>query len=397
MPALLVAAVLGAAACRGDGPKAGGPAPAAPGPAAPREVRTEPATESSLPRVIVATGTLAADEQIVLGPKVAGRVLDIGVDLGSVVARGQVVARLDPTDWQLQVAQAEAALQQGRARLGLPPDSPEDRVDAEQTPIVRQARAVLEDARLNRERMTRLWQQDLVARAQLDTAIAALQVAESRYEDAIEEVRTRQAVLAQRRSELALARQNLADTVLRSPLDGAVRERHVAAGQYLAVGAPVVTLVRMHPLRLRVAVPEREAAGIRIGQVVRVSVEGDAAVHPGRVARLSPAIQEQSRTLLIEAEVPNERGTLRPGAFGKAEITTGADSRVVTVPASAIVTFAGLDKVLAVRDGRTEERRVRTGRQLGARMEILEGLAAGEVIVAQPGNLTGGQPVVPAR
>jgi RND family efflux transporter MFP subunit len=152
-------------------------------------------------------------------------------------------------------------------------------------------------------------------------------------------------------------------------------------------------MVRVHPLRLVLAVPERAAAGVGQGQAVRVTVEGDPAIHPGRVVRLSPSFQEQSRTLTIEAEVPNERGALRPGAFARAEIVTVAAERAVFVPASSVVTFAGIEKVITVRDGKAVEHRVTTGRRDGDRVEITEGLDGGEPVVLEPGNLIGGQPV----
>lgn len=359
----------------------------------PREVRVVPAAEARVPRTVAVTGALAAEDQIILSLKVTGRLNELTVDLGSPVRRGQVVARLDPTDYRLRLEQAEAALHQARARLGLPQQGTDDRVEAEQTALLRQARALLDEARLNRERMTRLADQQLVARAQLDTAVSAEQVAEGRYQDSLEEVRNRQAILAQRRSELELARQSLADTVLTAPIEGMIRERRAAVGEYLAAGAPVATLVRIHPLRLILAVPERSAAGIRVGQEVRVGVEGDPATYRGRVARLSPSIQEQSRTLTVEAEVPNEQGRLRPGAFAKAEIVVAADQTAVFVPVSAIVVFAGIEKVLTVREGRSLEVRVQTGRREGDRVEIVTGLNAGDPVVAEPGNLVGGQPV----
>ena len=159
-------------------------------------------------------------------------------------------------------------------------------------------------------------------------------------------------------------------------------------------GAPVATLVKIHPLRLQLAVPERAAAGVRAGQEVRVSVDGDPSVHRGRVVRLSPSIQEQNRTLTIEAEVPNPTGVIRPGSFARAEIVIAADQPAVFVPASAIVVFAGIEKVLTVREGKTQERRVVTGRREKDRVEITEGLRAGEPVVVEPGNLAGGQPVV---
>ncbi len=256
---------------------------------------------------------------------------------------------------------------------------------------------MLEEARLNRDRSARLLEQQLIARAQLDTAVAALLVAEGRYQAAVEEVRNRQALLEERRSDLGLARQQLADTVLQAPIDGAVQERRASVGEYLAAGAPVATVVRVHPLRLRVAVPERELPGIRVGQPVRVRVEGDPAEHAGRVARLSPVIQEQSRTLMVEAEVANPEGRLRPGAFARAEIVMEAGRSAVLVPASAIVTFAGVEKVIGVEGGRAVEKPVRTGRRVGDRVEVLEGLVAGAPVVVEPGNLAGGQPVTVAR
>jgi RND family efflux transporter MFP subunit len=392
-PILVLALASALAGCRGetvasaDQPKSKSQSPP------PREVKMTPVVERSLARTVTVNGTLAADEQVVLGTKVAGRLSEVTVDLGSRVKRGQVIGRLDQSDFKLRVDQAEAALQQARARLGLSPTGTDEKVDPEQTAIVRQAQAVLEEARLTRERSIKLMQQDLIARAQLDTAEANLKVAEGRYQDAVEEVRNRQGIIAQRRSELDLARQQLADTVITSPIDGAVSLKQASVGEYLGAGAPVATLVRVHPLRLRVAVPEREGRGVRGGQPVRLTVEGDTTTYNGRVVRLSPIVQEQNRTLMVEAEVPNERATLRPGSFARVEIVTDAGQPVVTVPAASIITFAGVEKVLVVRQGKTAEVRVTTGRRLGDEVEIIEGVKRGDAVVAAPGNLTGGQTV----
>ena len=363
----------------------------------PKTVRVVPAEKGTLPRVVVVTGTLAAEEQVVLGFKLAGRLSAIPVDLGSRVSNGQVLAQLVSTDAELRVTQAEAALQQARARLGLDPQDTGTQVDPEVTSLVRQARAVLDEARASRARFEALHQQQLVSRAELDAAIAVFQVADGRYQDALDEVRTRQAILAQRASEVELARQTLQDSTLFSPFDGAVRERQATPGEYVAAGQPIVTVVRVHPLRLRLAVPERDAAGVREGQEVRLTVDGDATVHTGRVARLSPAIDERSRTLMLEAEVPNRGGALRPGSFATAEIVTAADEPTVFVPAAAIVTFAGIEKVIVVEDGKTVEKRVKTGQRDHDRVEIAEGIVPGEMVVAEPGNLTGGQMVTPVE
>src|SRR5881397_889204 len=207
----------------------------------PREVRVAPVAERTVARTVSATGTLTADEQVVLGTKVAGRLAEVPVDLGTRVRRGQVVGKLDQSDFKHRVDQADAALQQARVRLGLAPTGSDERVDPEKAAIVRQARAMLDDARLTRDRSVKLMEMELIARAQLDSVEASLQVAEARYQDALEEVRNRQAVIAQRRSELDLARQQLADTVILSPLDGVVSLKQASVGEYLPAGAPVGT------------------------------------------------------------------------------------------------------------------------------------------------------------
>ena len=358
-----------------------------------REVQVVPATEDRLVRSITVTGTLAAEEQVTLSMKVTGRLKDLYVDLGSRVTRGQVLARLMPTDFDLRESQSEAALQQARARLGLPVQGDDDRIDPEKTSIVRSAQAQLTEARLTRERTATFVAQGISSKAALDSAEASMQVAESRYQDALEEVRNRQAVLQQRRTELELARQAVRDSSLTSPLDGIVRERHVTEGQYLAAGSPAVTIVRVHPLRLRVAVPERDAQAVRVDQEVQVTVEGDTTSYPGRVARLSPAIDEASRTLMIEAEVPNPGGLLRPGSFANASIVSAQSDLAVIVPTSALVTFAGVDKILSVKDGKVIEKRVTVGRRNAERIEIVNGLAAGDSVIVKPGNMVEGTPV----
>ncbi|MBL8188171.1 MAG: efflux RND transporter periplasmic adaptor subunit [Acidobacteria bacterium] len=343
-------------------------------------------------RTVSSPGTLAADEQATLSFKVAGRLSELKVDLGSRVSRGQIVGQLETNDFKVRLQQADAALQQARVRLGLPALGDDDRVETENTALVRQARAVLDEARLNLDRTRQLVQQGIQAKAELDRVESAFKVADSRYQDAVEEVRNRQAVLLQRRSELAIAKQQLAETSLYAPFEGAIRERRASIGEFLAAGAPVLTIVRLHPLRLRVELPERDARGIRQGQPVRVTVEGEEGEYSGRVARLSPAFQEQSRTLIIEAEVDNQNGRLRPGSFVKVEIETVSTDDVVMVPSLAIVTFAGIQKVFTVKDGKAVEKNVIVGRRANDWV-VVEGVDASTPVVIAPGTLAPGQPV----
>lgn len=357
-----------------------------------RKVKTVAVAETPFGETVTANGTLAAYDQTTVSVKVPGRVRTISVDLGSVVVRGQVLAHVDSEDYRLRVQQAEASLAQARARLGLAPEGTDDRVDPEQTATVRQARAVLDEARHNRDRASRLVEQGVIAKAEFDTATAAFKVAEGRYQDAYEEIRNRQGMLAQRRSELALARQQLKDTAVLAPLDGIVQEKLTSVGEFLAAGAPVVNIVRMDPLRLRAEIPERESHTIRTGQDVRVTVEGDSIVYLGKIMRLSPVIAEQNRMLVVEADVRNN-GKLRPGSFAHAEIVTNDAKMAVTVPNNAIVTFAGIEKVIIVQNGKALEKPITTGRRSPEFTEIVAGISVGEKVIVDPGNLQSGQPV----
>lgn len=360
--------------------------------AAARQVKTVVVAETPFGETVRANGTLAAFEQTTVSVKVPGRLRAISVDLGSVVSRGQVIAQLEPEDYKLRVQQSEAALAQARARLGLTPDGIDDNVDPEKTATVRQARAVLDEARFNRDRAASLVQQGIIAKADFDSANALFKVAEGRYQDAYEEIRNRQAVLSQRRSELALARQQLKDTAVYAPLTGIVQEKVANVGEYLAAGAPVVSVVKMDPLRLRAEIPERESRNVQNGQSVRVTVEGDPNVYIGLIRRLSPVIAEQNRMLVVEADVRND-GRLRPGSFAAAEIVTNESKMAITVPNNAIVTFAGIEKVIVVQNGKALEKPITTGRRNGEWTEIVAGINLGEKVVIDPGNLQSGQAV----
>ncbi|HEY0174129.1 MAG TPA: efflux RND transporter periplasmic adaptor subunit [Pyrinomonadaceae bacterium] len=389
------ALLFASAACKSEYPASGqqkGPGEGRGGGGEPRQVKVGRVEELPVGASVNVTGTLAAQDEATLSVKVPGRLSSIAVDLGSVVRRGQVVAQVEQQDYRLRVQQAEAALQQARARLGLAPQGDSDGFDPESTGTVRQARAVLEEARQNRQRVTQLVESGVVARAEYEAADAAFKVAQARYQDAVEEIRNRQALLSQRRTELSLARQALADTVVVAPFDGLVQERVASVGEYLGAAAPVVTVVRVNPLRFRGEVPERDAATVRAGQQVRVTVEGDGGLYVGRIVRLSPTINQQNRVLVVEAEIANSGG-LRPGGFARAEIVTNSGDMAVTVPANAVVTFAGIEKVVTVENGKAKEKPITTGRRADTWTEVLSGVGVGEAVVLDPGNLQSGQPV----
>jgi RND family efflux transporter MFP subunit len=387
LPALLVVS----AGCDRKTPAQPEKGSAAAGAGAVKDVQLSPVRREEIERTVSISGTLAADEQVTVSAEVAGRLASIAVDMASPVQKGQVVAHIENSDYRLRVEQAAAAVAQARAELGLPADGKSDEVDVESTALVRQARATYDEAQAAAARMRKLTEEGLSTGMELEAAEAAAVRAETGLQTAREQVQIRRATIRQRRSEQRLAEQQLADATIRSPIDGVVQLRHVTTGAYLAAGAAVVDIVRIDPLRLRVALPEREATGIQQGQTVRVTVDGDKSTYTGTVARLAPAIDPRSRSLLVEADIKNP-GNLRPGSFAHARIVTGK-TPALTVPASAIVQFAGLQKVVTIENGKAVEKRVTLGKTRDERAEVVSGLTLGESVVTRPGSLQHGQRV----
>jgi len=358
-----------------------------------RSVSVARAEIRAITRTISATGSLAAQEESTLSAKVPGRLERLEVDIGSVVRQGDLVAQIEPRDYELGLQEAAAALAQARTALGLPLAGDNDQIELDRVTAVRQAEAVLEEASKNRERVNHLSASGIASQSEVDTVEAAYTVAAMRRELALEEARGRMATVAQRRAEFDLARKRLADASVRAPFDGAVQARPATIGEYVAVGAPIVRLVKTDPLRLRLEVPERECILVRTGQVVRLLVEGDTNLYTGLITRLSPALDEQTRTLRVEGDVPRQ-GSLRPGLFARARIIVTEAEQALTVPGDAILTFAGLEKVITVEEGRAVEKTVSTGRRGPDWVEVVSGLRAGEIVVLSPGSLRTGQRVV---
>ena len=358
---------------------ASAPAQAAPGAAAtPRAVRVTSVVEETWERSVAATGELAPMEQVVVATKVPGRLATLKVDLGQRVRRGEVLATLESRDYEFRQAQAAATLAGARAVLGLADEQGVGEYVTDESAAVKLALAELEQARLERERAQTLARDGVDSQARLDSAEASFRAGESRVQEARELVESRRALVMQREAELEIARAQLAETTLEAPFDGAIVARHSATGAYLAIGDGVLELVRLDPLRLALSVPERDAGALQVGQTVRAEIEGVEREFEGQLVRLSPVLSERSRALRVEAEFANPDGSLRPGSFARARIVIDPMARTLTVPAAALIEFAGIDKAFLVKDGRAE---------------VLEGLQAGDAVVLGPGNLTTGTAV----
>jgi len=352
------------------------------------EVDVLPVAERTFDRQIEIVGTLAADEEVIVSTEVEGQVIEMRVDMGSVVRRGDILARLESRDFELRLAEAEAALQQVRARLGLTPDR--DRIDPEETAIVRQARAAYDDARVRFQRIRQLHGRGVVSQQELDQADAALRIAEARYESALEEVRSLLAQLEQLRARVAAARRDLEKTVIRAPISGAVAARHASLGELLRRNDRVVTLVKLDPLRLRADVPERYAKAIVPGRRLTFVVDAvPGKEFQGTIVRISPSARSETRSLTLEAEVRNPGGELRPGYFARAQVVVEPGAKAILIPSRAIIPSVGLTKVFVLDGDRARERPIKTGARVNADVEVLEGLRPGERVIISNLNRLG--------
>jgi RND family efflux transporter MFP subunit len=356
----------------------------------PLPVATAPIVERRVDRYAEVVGTLKADQQVVVSSELKGTIAELPVDLGSTVRQGQVLARLSSREFQLRVDQAEAALQQARARLGLRGDSKQ--LSPEQNSEVRQAKAALDEARLRYDRAATLIKNGDIPQERYDQAEIGFRSAEARYQAAQDNFYNQIAVIEQRVAELQLAQKELNDATIRCPLDGTVSVRHVTRGEYIKAETPIVTIVKSNPLRLQAVVPEVAVSSIRVNIPVTLSIDA----YPGRtfkgsISRVSPSLDEKARTLTVEATVDNADGALKPGLFAKVQVLVNRQSPAVMVPAESLLTFAGLTKLFVVENDHVVERVVKTGLKDGDYIEILEGARVGErVAVENLGRLSNG-------
>lgn len=348
----------------------------------PRSIPVVTAQLRQWPKVARIQGSLFGDENAVVGTKVSGSVRMIGAEVGDSVKQGQVLAELDLEDFELNVRHDEAQVAQAAAALGMKPGDSIENLNRNNVPLVRQEQAVLNEARSKLERAKLLYSRRAVSIEELQQIEAVLNVAEARFQSALTSVEEKIATYHLNRAKLAISRQAQADAVIRAPFDAKIQQRHVAPGVYVDVGDPVFTLVRTSPLRFRAGVPERDAAGVEIGKTVRFRVEGISELVEAKISRVSPAVDVASRTLMIEADIKNEDGKLRPGLFAEGVVILDPDSKVVAVPQQSITHFAGLEKVWIVVDGMAAERPVKTGRRDDGWVEIVEGIDPGSVVIA---------------
>jgi multidrug efflux pump subunit AcrA (membrane-fusion protein) len=355
-------------------------------------VTSAAAIRRDLPRFIEATGSLGADEQTDVAPNVGGRVSAVGVDLGSYVQKGAVIVRLDPADARLrltqleaQAQQAQSAVRQAEARIGVRPGQA---FDPARVAEVRATKAALDLAETQMRRFDRLIESGDVSRSAYDQQKAQRDQLQQQYEVALQAARQNYAAIQTARAaaqaaeaQVAQARKGISDTTIYAPISGYVSERPADVGEYVTTASKIATIVRTNPLRLRIDIPEQYLPLVRPGQPVSVATSAYAdRAFSGRIARISPNVTAASRTLTVEAEVENSQALLKPGQFASVRIQLPRSDAAVLVPVSAVRTQESTSHVFVLRDGRAEDRVVQLGQAEGDLVEVRLGIREGEVV-----------------
>lgn len=371
-------------------------------------VTTARAVARDVPTYVEATGSFVADEFSDVAPLSPGRVVATPVDVGSFVAKGQVIARLDDSEAQLRLSsarasatQAEAAVRQAEARIGLYGGAS---FDAAAVPEVQASRAAYESAKAevrlaaaDARRYANLVQTGDVSQSAYETASTQEETARARedaarrqYEGAVNAARqnyggveSANASLLAAKAQLGIAEKAVEDTIIRAPISGYVSDRPIAVGEYVGNTATIATIINAHPIKLELQVPESDAGELHVGMPVtaRVSAFPDRDFE-GQVNAVNPAVDANSRALTIEAKFNNPDLELKPGMFATARVLLPGMDQAVLVPRSAILADPSTDssQVFVIVDGRAGVRVVRLGDPVDGMVRVLSGVTAGEKV-----------------
>lgn len=366
----------------------------------PREVRLVPVSQRAADRFVEFTGTVYGDEEVLVAAKVPGRIVAVHKDLGDSLMNGEPLARVDPTDYRLELDEARAQLMASLARIGLT-RSPDNEVDLDSLPVVARAIAEAANATARLERARKLFERTPPLMSEQDFADIQTQseVARTNVESERLNARSLLAEVRVRQSAVARAEQRLKDADIvappEKPLRFRVARRQVSVGEFVREGDPLFRLVASDRVKCRGLVPERFAGQVRVGADVVLNASGAAGEGiEAKVTRVSPAVDITTRSFEVEVEAENPTGNLKPGGFVRGRILTIAEEGVRFVPRSAVVQFAGVSRVMSVKDGKIVEHRVRVQEAGPEEYEVTALPRDVGMIVASPARgLASGVPV----
>jgi membrane fusion protein (multidrug efflux system) len=299
----------------------------------------------SLPQTITTVGSLRSDESITVRPEIGGRISEILFKEGQHVPKGSTLVRFDAS-----VNAAE----------------------------VQQARANLKLAQSKYDRAVELSQQNFISKQAKDEAENNLRVAEA---------------------SVALASARLAKTEIKAPFAGVIGLRVVSIGDYVKEGADVVNLESIDPLKVDFRVPEIYLAQVQAGQALTVALDAlPGKSFTGKVYAVNPLLDAAGRAVVIRAIVDNPDKSLRPGMFARVKLITRDQRDALVIPEQAIVPQGDEQYVFRVVDGKASRVKVDIGQRRDAKVEVLKGLAANDVVVtAGQLKLRDGMPVTIAN
>ncbi len=375
-----------------------------------------------VPSVIQATGSLVADETSDIAPKTAGKVVNVSANVGQFVSQGAVIAKIDDKDALLRLAEAKASVtqaiagvRQAEARLGLSPNGtfnastiPEVRASNasyEQTQSeLRQAEVSLRQAEVNEQRYRELVEtgdrsvmeyetyrtaRD-VARTARDTARARVNNAKQNLEATIntakqnnQAIKGAQANVEASRTQVATAEQAVADTVVRTPFSGYISARQTAVGEFVTSATAIATILRTNPIKVQIQVAEADIPYIGLGRGVTIQVDAYKDRNfGGAVTSVNPSIDPTSRSAIVEAQIENGDNALRSGMFATVKITRDGGTLGVFVPKEAVLNDQSTQsqRVFVIVEGVAKLRTVQVGTEENGTIQILNGVAADEMV-----------------
>jgi RND family efflux transporter MFP subunit len=358
-----------------------------------RTVKTDAVRQESVRRSLEVVGTLAAEDQVSVSSEVDGVVHRVLADLGDRVASGQTLVEIDREKLQYNLDQQRAAHARALAKYGA---SDAGHLPAvADTPDVRRAAAELEQAKQGFERVSALHKSQLIPQQMLDDADTTLRLKRASYDAALQQAKNLQADIDASAAALQLAERQLRDTFIRAPFDGLIQQRMVSIGELVKAQMPVMTVVRVDPLKLRSEIPERMAPWVKVGQALTLRVDAfPEKTFAATVSRISPAVSTETRTFAFEALAPNAEALLKPGTFARVRLETSLIESVMTIPYAAMQYRYGVYRAFAVEGERLKARELKTGDRIGDRMEIIAGLnAADRVAVTDVDTLSDGMKI----
>jgi HlyD family secretion protein len=354
-------------------------------------------------------------QEIIVSPKIAGRVVSVRADVSQRVHRGDVLFTLESNDNEAQVRQARAAVESAKANLTRTSDSSLSSQVIQAQAAVKQAQVQFDDTRDIYERTQKLFTNGTVSQQQLDSMKAKLDSAGIALDTARQNLSLIQdkggpqsTGLASTQVDQAVATADLAEsqlrnTVVTSPITGLVAARNVDPGELVSSGMPAFVVIDVSSVTAETSVEEGMVEKIHKGQAVPISVDAAGSESlSGIVDTISPAADSRTQGYIVKVKITNPGTALRSGMFARVSFPVESRQDVIVVPNSAVMTETGVDYVYTVvqKDGENviKKTAIRTGISDETVTEISGGLEKGTLVVTEGQSfLNDGEKVAIAR